>query len=224
MMGTYASGALGFSACSGAGLLPLAAPRLVSTAAAVLRIGAVSAAILLVLLVAAVVFFAFWKPKETDSETAAGEAAKTLAKGRSQLLQLRQLAMRVKNQSIRRLGEEICAVVEKIIRALADQPKDVQRTRQVFNYYLPTLGEILRKYRVLEESNIPASDTTESVISSLETIRTAMEKQYASLFDDDILDLTVEMEVLKQICQRDGLLGEEDFKTEDGGQSAVQGQ
>ena len=223
-MSIHVSAGLEFPIRGRAGVCLLTAPRLFSTFAAALRIGVVAGAILIALLVAVVMFFAFWKPKATDSETAAGEAAKALAKGRSDLLQLRQLNMRLKNQQIRRLSEEICTTVDKIIRALAEQPKDVYRTRQLFNYYLPTLGEILRKYRALEESGIPASGTTENVVSGLETIRTAMEKQYANLFDDDILDLTVEMEVLKQICQRDGLLADEAFKNESGGQSVARGQ
>ena len=42
----------------------------------------------------------------------------------------------------------------------------------------------------------------------------AMEKQYNNLFENDILDLTVEMEVLTQICKRDGLLTDADFESE----------
>ena len=224
MMSLYASGVPGSLLSSGAGTPLLTATRLLSTAAAVLRIGAIAGVVLLALLVGTVLFFAFRKPKETDTETAAGEADKALKKGRSHLLELRQLIMRLKDPQIRRLSEEICAIADKILRALAEQPKDIRRTRQFFNYYLPTLGEILRKYRVLEESGIPADTATENVISGLETIRTAMEKQYANLFDDDILDLTVEMEVLKQVCRRDGLLPEEEHKTEGGGQSAAPGQ
>jgi hypothetical protein len=37
-----------------------------------------------------------------------------------------------------------------------------------------------------------------------------MEKQYNSLFDDDKLDLTVDMEALTLACKRDGLLEKEE--------------
>lgn len=37
---------------------------------------------------------------------------------------------------------------------------------------------------------------------------------YDSLYDDDKLDLTVEIETLKQICKRDGLLLETSAQTE----------
>ena len=46
-----------------------------------------------------------------------------------------------------------------------------------------------------------------------------MEKLYASLFDDDKLDLTVEIETLKQIYRQDGLLAENVVQIEDGEQN-----
>ena len=191
--------------------------------AAVFRTAAIAVGIFVALLVAVVVFFAFRQPKAKSSETAGGEEAKVLAKGRSDLLELRQLILRLKNQQIRSLSEECCAISDKIIRALREEPKDIPRARQFFNYYLPTLGEILRKYRILEDSGVQASDTAENVVSCLEVIKTAMEKQYANLFDDDKLDLTVEIEVLKQMCQRDGLIADDDFKTDSGEQGITLG-
>lgn len=204
------------------GVLPVS-HRLFSTFASVLRTGSIVAAIFIALLVALVIFFAFRKPKAESGETAEGEEDNVLAKGRSDLLELRQLNLRLKNQQIRSLSEECCAISDKIIRALREQPGDIPRARHFFHYYLPTLGEILRKYRTLEESGVAASDTAENVASCLEVIHTAMEKQYASLFDDDKLDLTVEIEVLKQMCRRDGLLPDDDFKTESGEQGITLG-
>ena len=38
-----------------------------------------------------------------------------------------------------------------------------------------------------------------------------MEKQHDGIFDDDVLDMSVEMEALTTACKRDGLLTDEDF-------------
>ena len=53
------------------------------------------------------------------------------------------------------------------------------------------------------------------VMECLENIKSAMDKQYQNLFEDDKLDLTVEMEALALACKRDGLLyadAEENFE------------
>ena len=210
------------SAVPGAPVLAGAVPHRLFLLTSVVILS-VAAAICIVLLVGLVLFFAFWQPDGKGGGTAGGEAAKALAKSRSDLLEIRQLIMRLKNRRIRRLSEETCEVMDRIIRTLREQPEDIPRARQFFNYYLPTLGEILRKYRVLEDGGVSADDTAEHVASCLEAIRAAMEKQYESLFDNDKLDLTVEMEVLKQMCQRDGLLTEDEFRDEGGGQGIALG-
>ena len=84
--------------------------------------------------------------------------------------------------------------------------------RQFLNYYLPTLGNILLKYERVEKSGIPTDNMEENVIDCLEKIKNAMDRQYANLFNNDILDLSVEMEVLTQACKRDGLLTDEDVQ------------
>ena len=71
----------------------------------------------------------------------------------------------------------------------------------------------------LEESGVPADNMTLSTISCLSDIKEAMGKQYSNLFDNDMLDLSVEMEALTLVCKRDGLLTEEDFSLQESGQN-----
>ena len=69
----------------------------------------------------------------------------------------------------------------------------------------------------MENSGIPSGETAESVISCLTDIKSAMEKQYENLFEDDKLDLSVEMEVLTAVCKRDGLLEDDVSKSRKSG-------
>ena len=170
-------------------------------------------------LVGLVLFFSLRKPKLKEGQGKAEHTAALLAQGRADLLELRQLTLRVKNQEIRASSESVCHVIQQILGALKEQPEDIPKARQLFSYYLPTLGGILQRFVHLEQSGVPAADSTEKVISGLSTIRIAMEKLYASLFEDEKLDLTVEMEVLKQLCQQDGLLSENTVQTQDGDQN-----
>lgn len=171
--------------------------------------------LLLALLVALVVFFAFRKPKGTSGKTTGGDIETILSKGRSNLLELRQLTMRLKNQQVRSLSEDVCSAIDKILKTLKEQPEDIPAVRQFFNYYLPALGGILLSFLRLEKSGVPAADTTEKVIACLSDIRAAMEKQYVNLYNNDKLDLTVEMEVLRQMCKQDGLLAEDTIQLQD---------
>ena len=160
-------------------------------------------------LVAVVVFFAFRKPKKTPEQQLAENTAAILQKGRSRLMDLRRISMKIKHPEIRKVSESICAIIDKILRTLKEQPEDVGRVGRFFHYYLPTLQSILTKYTRLETHGIPADDTAEKTLSCLKDMESAMEKQYLNLFEDDKLDLSVEMAVMTQICKRDGLLADD---------------
>ena len=169
-----------------------------------------------VLLTAAVIFFAFRKPKSGGNKTngVSAKDSQQLTKGRQSLMELRNLGIRIKNSDVRKLSEEICSNVDKIISTLKKQPDDIEKLRQFFNYYLPTLTSILQKFVAIEESGVPAENIVHSTINCLGDIKKATEKQYAALFDNDMLDMSVEMEALTVACKRDGLLTDSDFKTE----------
>jgi hypothetical protein len=160
-------------------------------------------------LVVMVVILAFRKPKKTPEQQRSAAAVSTVQKGRSQLMEIRRLAMKIKDPQIRRISESICSVVDKILRALKEQPGDVPRVGKFFSYYLPTLQSILTKYARLEAAGHPGEDTAAKTLDCLKDMESAMEKQYLNLFEDDKLDLSVEMAVLTQICKRDGLLADD---------------
>ncbi len=156
------------------------------------------------------------EPKAIPPSDLSPEARRILNKGRDHLTELRRLIYRVQNLNVKKRGEDICTESEKILLALQQQPEDIPMVRQFFNYYLPTLGNILLKYLRLEEAGMATEQTTVKVMSCLGEIKTAMEKQHAAIFENDLLDLTVEMESLTQACKRDGLLVSEDFTIREG--------
>ena len=165
-------------------------------------------------LVAAVIWFAFRKPKKSPEQQVADDARAVLQKGRSQLMDIRRLVMKIRHRDIRAVSESICATMDKILRALKERPDDIPRVGRFFRYYLPTLQNILTTYLRLEERAVPAEDTAQRTLSGLKDMEKAMEKQYLNLFEDDKLDLSVEMDVLTRICRQDGLLGD-DFQLPD---------
>ena len=174
-------------------------------------------AVLIAALIALILWLIFRKPKPGSPQAIKAENKKILSQARSSLAELKQLGMRVKNSEVRILNTQICSSVDKILKTLKEKPESIPTVRQFLNYYLPTLESILTKYVRVEESGVPSGDMTQSVVTHLGEIKTAMEKQYANLFDDDLLDLSVEIEALTLACKRDGLLSDDDFKPADEG-------
>lgn len=213
-MNQKSSGLMGLLGVIAGVIVLLAARRYAPGLANVLLFMISACMVLLVLLVITVLYFALRKPKKTEEQKAAEEIHAVIKNGRQNLMGLRRMSMEVKNAHVRTLSTEICGSIEKIFRTLKERPEQFDSLRQFFNYYLPTLEKILVKFREIEASGVPTEEVTGNTIECMENIKMAMEKQYRNLFENDILDLTVEMEVLTQICKRDGLLTDADFKTD----------
>jgi len=205
-------GILGLVACV---IVFVLARQFFPSLAKAMLVTAVVVVVLVVVLVAVVLYFAFRKP-DKGNPTKTTMAKETLAQGRTSLMELRRLSMSVKNREIRTLSTDICGQADMIMTTLREKTDQVLDLRQFFNYYIPTLRSILIKYSRLEQSGVPAGEITESAVSCLGDIKSAMIKQYNNLFEDDILDLSVEMEALTLACKRDGLLTEEDFRLREG--------
>ena len=169
-------------------------------------------AFFLLLLVAAVLFFAFApQRKQRRNNKEAADSANALAKGRSDLIDLRRLLIRIKHKDIHSASELTINTIDGIMRTLREHPEKLSSVRQLLNYYLPTMVKILRKYVLMEENGIPDAQIMNSVLSCLNDIQIALIRLYDNMFLDDKLDLSVEMETLTRVCKRDGLLTDDDF-------------
>lgn len=78
-------------------------------------------------LVGLVLFFSLRKPKLKEGQGKAEHTAALLAQGRADLLELCQLALRVKNQEIHASSESVCHVIQQILGALKEQPEDIPK-------------------------------------------------------------------------------------------------
>ena len=169
----------------------------------------------IVLLVAAVMFFAF-KGSAEDAKNAAKngrailtpEEAQTLATARHQVTEIRILNTKIDDAEIRRRSNEVCDIMDKILAAMKEDPKKIADGQMFLQYYLPTQKEILTKFEHIEESGIEAKgELAAKVLEHLKDIRKATQKQLGNVFDNDVFDVDAEIELMKESMKQDGLMG-----------------
>lgn len=147
--------------------------------------------------------------------------AAAIRKGRENLMNLRRIIVKISNPQIRAQANDICGIMDKILQTLRTKPDQINDVRQFLNYYMPTLREILRKYETIEEGGVAGGEMTAKVSTYLGQIKQAMDKQYENLFEDDKLDLRVEMEAMTMACKQDGLLEDPDAARIDAGEQGI---
>lgn len=198
------TGILGIAVCVG---LFLAARKFFPSLATLMLWLAGIAGVVIVVLIGLVIYFSVTGNKEKNDPDS---PAAILSKARSDLMELRRMQVKIRNREIANLCRELTDTGDKILAVLKQKPEAVSGARQFLNYYLPTLRKILNSYVRVEESGSMTEELQNNTVTHLGEIKKAMEKQYSSLFDDDKLDLTVDMEALTLACKRDGLLDDKE--------------
>lgn len=206
MKGGKSIGAVGILLIAAAAVLFFGAAGLFPGLTKVLTILIVIAAIGIAAVVAAVVYFAFRKPSEGRTVN----KGQQISKGRRSLMELKTQNRKIKNVEIRSLNEEICVTAEKILAEVKSQDLDTAGLYQFFNYYLPTLESIVKKYISLEQTGSVNETVRNQTSSCLRDIKQAMVKQYDGVLEHKVLDMSVEMEALTLACRRDSLLSEDE--------------
>ena len=125
---------------------------------------------------------------------------------------------------IRRLNDQIAddgisgelAQIEEIMKKMQQQLKDdtitAKRTLQLsefFEYYMPLIVKILESYKRIETSELKgenAAQTQAQVSKIMPVIKTAFEKELDNMFTDEMIDITTDVEVLKSMLSKDGLI------------------
>lgn len=136
----------------------------------------------------------------TDSEREA------LEKSGRVLDELQVKVGEVEDGEVKAAAEDVCRRIERILKTLRKQPDEIPNARQCLTYYLPTLRDVIARYLTLESAGTLSDGMVEKTLKFLGQVREAMDKQYESLFDNEALDLSVDMEAMRIALKRDGLL------------------
>jgi len=163
-----------------------------------------------------VVFFIFrvaFTPRKRPEQIIVSEGLNKLAfdervqVAEKNLQILQNEGFKVINTDVREKIKEIAALVSEIIKDIKNHPEDFNSARQFFNYYLEATLKIVRQYVDLSNQAYKSealNNSLQKVEEELESIRKAFEKQLQILIDNDVLDLDVELKVLKTSLDLEG--------------------
>ena len=93
-----------------------------------------------------------------------------------------------------------------ILREISEHPEKARQIRRFAEYYLPTSIKILSAYARMEQrQGANAAELRREVEQNAETIAKAFENQLDSLFESEALDISTDIEVLKDMLKSDAL-------------------
>lgn len=172
------------------------------------------AAIIIATLILLIVYNTKEKKKKeklvTDGITAGNVDAYILKSG-SRLQVIRRNYYKLKDDGMRKELDLISDRFKKITKIIKDDPTDFKAARRYLNTMLSSLETIVTQSVRLFESPVISDEGKDSLNHAKEgmaLLRESADKQINKLFENNMLELDVEIEVLKKSLAARGLTGE----------------
>ena len=131
------------------------------------------------------------------------------------IAEIRQLNEYIADDGISGELSQIEEIMKKMQPLLKDETITVKRIGQLsefFEYYMPLIVKILNSYRRIETSALKgenAAETKAQISKIMPVIKKGFEKELDNMFTDEMIDITTDVEVLKSMLSKDGLVDTE---------------
>lgn len=146
--------------------------------------------------------------KEEVQKTGIAQVDALITKGQSYITELERLDCEINNVKISGDITKITSSSGRLFEFITKNPDLSGRLKTFMDYYFPTLINLLSSYADLEAqpsagSNI--SGAINKIENIMDTIVNAFDKQLDNMYSDKALDISADIEVLKNIIQSEGL-------------------
>ena len=128
------------------------------------------------------------------------------------LLELRQINDAIPGEEMSAKIDRLEAVTTRIFELAEKDPDKLPQLRRFMDYYLPTALKLLKSYAEFDRQGVEGailSDSKKKIEETMDTLVVGFEQQLDKLFQDDALDLSADISVLKNMMVQDGLSGED---------------
>ena len=130
-------------------------------------------------------------------------------KGQEMLAEIRKENDLIPDAELTTQMDQLDDVANRIFRTVAEQPAKAPQIRRFMDYYLPTTLKMLAGYRKMDERQVTgknAQETRSQIREAMNTVLKAFDKQLDALYQDDMLDLSTDIDVMETMLRQDGLI------------------
>lgn len=130
-------------------------------------------------------------------------------KGQDMLRQIRDENNLIPDAELSAQMDQLDDVAGRIFRTVAEQPEKAPQIRRFMDYYLPTTLKMLAGYRKMDERGVSgdnAAATRAQIRKAMDVVLKAFDKQLDAMYQNDMLDLSTDIDVMETMLKQDGLI------------------
>ncbi len=144
-------------------------------------------------------------PRPFDlADARARQVAEALGEAEGRLLEVERAAATIGNSELKMRVRRIAAQGRGILNQIAERPTDLFRARKFLNVYLEGVQQVTEGY-ARAHRQADSRELEQSFRNVLVTVEQVFEEQRRKLLKTDLLDLDVQIEVLKKQLEREGI-------------------
>lgn len=140
------------------------------------------------------------------------QADEVIARGQEHIRALREENRLNPDEALSNKMDELERISRQILNTVKDKPQKAAQVRRFMDYYLPTTLKILQNFRMMDEKELngaKAQEVRRDIANGVDVVIDACQRLLDNLYKDEYLDVSTDIDVLKQILKRDGLTGGE---------------
>ena len=131
-------------------------------------------------------------------------------KGQEMLAEIRKENDLIPDAELTAQMNQLDKVANQIFHTVAEQPAKAPQIRRFMDYYLPTTLKMLTGYRKMDERQVKGENANEAraqIREAMDTVLKAFDKQLDALYQDEMLDISTDIDVMETMLRQDGLIG-----------------
>lgn len=155
-------------------------------------------------------------PVEENSSEEVVKEISSLNQWKKYLVEISSAENEFKSQdisfSLYRLGKKVRQVLEYLEKH-GEKEKDVKK---LMDFHLPSALKLIESYRELQKSGLNTFNiqkTKDDIVSACDKIHEAFSGVLEDLYNDNAIDVSTDIQVLKMMLAREGFLDRDTFKT-----------
>ena len=152
------------------------------------------------------------KEKMQQGRTGIKEVDDLLDVGWETLNNIHEQNLLIPDEEFTSIIDELEAKIIRILKEVERDPSDAPKVRKFMNYYLPTTLKMLIKYAELEKAKVKGENidyAKQKIEDAVKVVSSACDKQLEMLYQEEILDVTTDIQAMEQMLKRDGFVESE---------------
>ena len=152
------------------------------------------------------------KKEELERDPVQKELSQILSEGESYVKKIRILNDEILGEDISNQLDKMEVIIASIFEIVKRKPEKRTELRKLMQYYLPMTIKVVTSYRDFENETVPSEQIEEGkkdIKETLDKVIGAFVALREKLFQEDVLDVSTDLDVLEAMMSQEGLIKDE---------------